>query len=203
MLWDYHRLGHELRPADLIRVLCSYDLRVADRAAEVFHAGYAPRVLFSGNVGDLTRGLWADPEAVVFARRAVELGVPDDHVLVEPQSTNTGENVRFSRELLAQRGIAASTLIVVQKPYMERRSYATCKQVWPEAECIVTSPRIPFDEYVQDDRDFHINVMVGDLQRLRIYGERGFQIPQEIPPEVWGAFEELVSLGYDRHLVGC
>ena len=42
--------------------------------------------------------------------------------------------------------------------------------------------------------------MVGDLQRIRDYPARGFQIAQEIPADVWEAFEELVRLGYDTHL---
>jgi hypothetical protein len=47
-----------------------------------------------------------------------------------------------------------------------------------------------------------ISIMVGDLQRIRVYAEKDFQIPQEIPPEVWSAYEELVRSGYDRHLIG-
>jgi hypothetical protein len=42
--------------------------------------------------------------------------------------------------------------------------------------------------------------MVGDLQRIKIYPEKGFQIPQEIPSDVWDAFEQLVELGFDKHL---
>ena len=43
--------------------------------------------------------------------------------------------------------------------------------------------------------------MIGDLQRIRVYPERGYQIPQEIPDDVWAAFEALVAAGYDGHLV--
>jgi hypothetical protein len=46
-----------------------------------------------------------------------------------------------------------------------------------------------------------INIMVGDLQRIRIYAEKGFQVPQPIPAEVWNAYERLVSLGFDQQLV--
>ena len=46
-----------------------------------------------------------------------------------------------------------------------------------------------------------IDIMVGDLQRIHLYPARGFQIPQEIPPEVWSAYEGLVKAGYDRRLV--
>ena len=43
--------------------------------------------------------------------------------------------------------------------------------------------------------------MVGDLQRVKVYAEKGFQIPQEIPGDVWAAFEALVAAGYDSRLV--
>jgi hypothetical protein len=44
--------------------------------------------------------------------------------------------------------------------------------------------------------------MVGDLQRIKVYPEKGFQISQDIPDDVWKAYEELVRLGYTKHLVG-
>ena len=46
-----------------------------------------------------------------------------------------------------------------------------------------------------------ISIMVGDLQRIKVYAEKGFQIPQEIPAPVWDAFERLVALGYDQQLI--
>jgi len=46
-----------------------------------------------------------------------------------------------------------------------------------------------------------ISIMVGDLQRIREYPARGFQIPQNIPDDVWDAYNELVRAGYDRHLM--
>ena len=42
--------------------------------------------------------------------------------------------------------------------------------------------------------------VVGDLQRIRLYPEKGFQIRQEIPDDVWAAYEVLVDSGYDRYL---
>jgi hypothetical protein len=95
----------------------------------------------------------------------------------------------------------------VQKPYMERRSYATFKKVWPEPEIRVTSPQVPMVEYLSAythdalSVEDVISIMVGDLQRIRVYAEKGFQIPQHIPDDVWAAYEELVALGYDSRLV--
>ena len=43
--------------------------------------------------------------------------------------------------------------------------------------------------------------MMGDLQRIDVYGRNGFQIPQEIPEKVWDAFESLKGLGYTKRLL--
>ncbi len=205
-LWDYHQLNHELEPADLILVLCSHDKAVAERGAQLFLEGWAPVLMFSGGLGTITRQWWSEPEADQFAAIALAMGVPRDRILVENRSTNTGENVAFTRELLASRGLDPRSFILVQKPYMERRSYATFLKVWPGKRVIVTSPRVSFDAYLERyandalSADDVISIIVGDLQRIRVYAERGFQVAQEIPPGVWDAFLELVALGYDRRL---
>jgi len=206
-IWRYHQLDHQLSHADAILVLCSHDTAVAERGAQLFLDGWAPLLIFSGGLGAITRELWTEPEADQFARIAIGLGVPADKILIENRSTNTGENVRFTKALLTARGLDPHTFIVVQKPYMERRSYATFRQVWPEKDVIVTSPRVSFDEYLarySNDAlspDDVISIMVGDLQRIREYPARGFQIPQEIPDAVWEAYNELVAAGYDSRLI--
>ncbi len=86
---------------------------------------------------------------------------------------------------------------------MERRTYATFKKVWPEKDFTVTSQPISFEDYPSGvlSKDMVINVMVGDLQRIKLYPDRGYQIYQEIPEEVWAAYEKLVEAGYTKHLV--
>ena len=206
-IWHYHHLDHHLSRADAILVLCSHDTIVANRGAELFLQGWAPLLIFSGGLGSITSRLWDEPEADQFARIAVGLGVPRERILIENRSTNTGENVRFTRQLLAEQRLDPHKFIVVQKPYMERRSYATFRKVWPEKEVVVTSPQLSLDEYLSRysngalTPDDVVSIMVGDLQRIRVYAAKGFQIEQEIPDEVWQAYEELVKSGYDRHLV--
>jgi uncharacterized SAM-binding protein YcdF (DUF218 family) len=206
-VWNYHQMRHELSRADAILVLCSHDIVVAERGAQLFLEGWAPLLIFSGGLGAITRHLWTEPEANQFARIAIHMGVPQNRILVENQSTNTGENVRFTRALLAERGIDPASFIVVQKPYMERRSYATFRKVWPGKHVVVTSPRLSLDEYLGRfsheslSPDDVISIMVGDLQRIKVYPARGFQIDQEIPPEVWDAFTRLVQAGYDKRLL--
>ena len=206
-LWDYHHVNHRLEKADAVLVLCSHDTAVAERGARLYLEGWAPLLVFSGGLGGITKNLWSEPEAELFARIAKGLGVPGEKILVETRSTNTGENVQFSRRLLKERGLEPRSLILVQKPYMERRTYATFKNYWPEPRVSVTSPQVSFEEYLKGysnralTEDDVISIMVGDLQRIRLYPEKGFQIPQEIPEDVWAAYEELVRAGYDRHLI--
>jgi uncharacterized SAM-binding protein YcdF (DUF218 family) len=206
-LWRYHRMNQRLERADAVLVLCSYDTSVAERGAQLFLEGWAPLLIFSGGLGAITRNLWSEPEAELFARVARGMGVPAERILVETRSTNTGENVRFTRKLLEERGIDPQSFILVQKPYMERRAYATFKRYWPEKRAVVTSPQFSFEEYLKNhsngalSEDEIVCIMVGDLQRIRLYPEKGFQIPQEIPDEVRAAYEELVAAGYDKHLI--
>lgn len=202
-LWDYHHMDMPLQPADVILVMGSHDLRVGEYGARLWLEGWAPWLLLSGGLGNLTRRIWNEPEAKKFARIAREMGVPDERLLVEDRSTNTGENVLFSRALLEERGISANTFLLVQKPYMERRAYATFRKLWPEKVVRVSSPPIPFRDYFSPETPFElvVNVMVGDLQRILLYPSKGFQIPQQVPPQVLAAFEALVAAGYDQHLI--
>jgi uncharacterized SAM-binding protein YcdF (DUF218 family) len=206
-LWHYHHMGHELERSEVILVLCSHDTAVAERGAGLYLEGWAPLLVFSGGLGGITKSLWSEPEAELFAEIARGLGVPDERIVVETRSTNTGENVRFTRKLLAERGLEPQSLILVQKPYMERRTFATFKNYWPEPRVVVTSPQVSFGEYLASysnralTEDDVVGIMVGDLQRVRVYPEKGFQIPQEIPADVWAAYEELVRAGYDKYLI--
>lgn len=200
-------MKHQLESADAILVLCSHDKKVAERGAQLFLDGWAPLLIFSGGLGVITKNIWNEPEADQFAAIAISLGVPPEKIIIENQSTNTGENVRFTRRLLARKQIDPQKFILVQKPYMERRSFATFSKHWPEKDVLVTSPQVSFDEYLENyvnselSTNDVVSIMVGDLQRIKVYADRGFQIHQEIPDEVWSAYEELVNAGYDRHLI--
>lgn len=202
-VWDYLHVHQPLVPSDCLFTLGSHDTRVAERAADLYHQGWAPLLVFSGGLGRLTNGMWSEPEADLFARIAIEKGVPEEAILVENRSTNTGENVRFVQALLKEKNLDPASFILVQKPYMERRAYATFAKAWPGKKFIVTSPQISFDNYPTEAIPMEqvINIMVGDLQRIKIYPAKGFQIEQDIPPGVWQAYERLVELGYSKQLV--
>lgn len=206
-LWNYHLMKHDVGKADAILVLCSHDERVAERGAQLFLEGCAPLLIFSGGQGAITKALWDEPEAERFARIAMNMNVPRENIVIEKNSTNTGENVQFTRKLLEKQGLDPQRFIVVQKPYMERRAFATFLRYWPGKEVVVTSPQVSFRDYLAEysDRSLTtadvIGIMVGDLQRIKLYPALGYQVAQDIPDEVWSAFEGLVRAGFDKYLI--
>lgn len=209
IVWDYMHLHHYLKKADVIFVLGSSDTRVALYAAQLYLDGWAPIMLFAGS-GTVHNHLperqkfIGTTEAEVFADIARKKGVPEEAVLIENQSQNTGDNYQFARNLLEEKGIHPKIIIAAQKPYMERRTYATGKVWWPDVELIVTSPDISIENYpdeINAPGDRWMHTMTGDLQRIKEYPKKGFQIEQEIPLDVWEAYEHLVSLGYNKRSV--
>ena len=206
IIWNYLCLNQTPQQADVIIGFGNFNTDIARRAAELYHQGYAPKILFTGGLGRNTEGLLPEPEAVRFARVAMECGVPKEDILLEDKSANTKENIEFTRQLLEKQGIPHDRILGVHQPFMERRITAAMGVYWPELDFSVTSPQVSIPEYLQRAKEqgisenASISVIVGDFQRMDLYAKLGFQLPQHIPEEAWQAFRQLVAMGYDRQL---
>ncbi|MBB6119483.1 YdcF family protein [Nocardiopsis algeriensis] len=203
LIWDFHQTHHRIQPCDAAIALGCNDLGVADHASELYHAGLFPTLVLTGGNSPATAEVFPRGEAVHFRERALELGVPDSAILLEPRAANTGQNITFSRQVLAEAGIDPSAVLLVSMPYMERRAFATTRKLWPEVEAVCTSAPLHLDEYVKNigDADLVIDMMVGDLQRVMEYPRRGFAIEQEVPPQVREAYTSLIAAGFDSRLI--
>lgn len=207
IIWEYHHLHQPLIKADVIFALGSFDKTVGKYAAELFIKGYAPLMIFSGGKAhndDLLSTGWNKSEAEVLSEIAIKKGVPREKIILETNASNTSENIKFVKNILSEKKLDIQSFILVQKPYMERRTYATFKKQWPEKKFVVTSPQVSYENYIiksKISKEKTINIMVGDLQRIKEYPNKGFQIYQKIPKNVWIAYEKLVELGYTEHLI--
>jgi uncharacterized SAM-binding protein YcdF (DUF218 family) len=208
IIWDYMHMHHELKKSDAILVLGNRDLRVAEYAAKLYLDGLAPILICagSGTIHDGKPGrekFVNTTEAEVFADIAIKNGVPKDAIIIENESQNTGDNYKFTINKLKERKINPKRIIVVQKPYMERRAYATGKIWLPDVELIMTSPSIPIEEYPYESvtKDYLLNSMVGDLQRIIEYPKKGFQVVQVVPADVLEAYEFLIREGYTEKMI--
>ena len=206
VIWDYLCLNEPLQKADCIVGFGNFNTDIARRAAELYHAGFATKVLFTGGLGRNTEGLLPEPEAVRFAKAAMEAGVPEADIILEPDSTNTKENILFTREKLEKLGLPHERILGVHQPFMERRIKAAMGVYWPELDFQVTSPQVTIAQYLERagqqgvSPNASVSVIVGDFQRMDLYAKLGYQLPQHIPEAAWAAFHRLVEMGFDQQL---
>ncbi|MFD9142572.1 YdcF family protein [[Kitasatospora] papulosa] len=203
LLWDFQQMRHAPQPCSVGIGLGSHDLGVADATVNLYQRGMFPLILFTGATSRTTRDRMPRGEAEHYRERALELGVPASAILVEPRARNTGENINFARELLAERGVEVSSVLLVSKPYEERRAYATARRLWPGVAIVSASAPMTLSEYVDSMKDprLVLDMLVGAQQRLLIYPEQGFMISQEVPEYVAAAYERLCSEGFTSRLV--
>lgn len=203
LIWNYHRMHHDLRPVDVAIGLGSHDTGVPVACAELYRAGLFPTLVFTGGPNPTAPERLPRGEAVHFREHALSLGVPDSAILLETRARNTGENILFSREVLAAAGIAPASVLLVSMPYMERRSFATARRVWPEVEVACASQPLAFDDYLENigDEKMVVDMLVGDLQRVIEYPRLGFAVEQDVPEDVHAAYEALVAAGFDSRLL--
>ena len=207
ILWDYMHLDHKIEKCDCILGLGCQDLHIPERCAELYHQGYGNIIIFAGGFGKVTKEIWNVSEAEKFAEIAISLGVPKEKIYIENKSTNTGDNFRFTKNLIDHYHLNINSFLIVHKPYMERRCFAAFSAILPDKKCIVTSQPISCEDYFKEyekgiiSADEIIHILVGDLQRMKIYAKKGWQIEQHIPTKVWKAYENLVNLGYCKYLI--
>jgi len=203
LIWGYHQMGHEVRPCEVAIGLGSHDLGVAVHAAELYRAGLFPVMVFTGATSPTTRERFPRGEAVHYREHAVELGVPAEAILVEPRATNTGANMALSREVLAAAGLRPTSALLICKPYMQRRAFATAGKVWPELQVVCASEPLSLPDYVKNigDENLVIDMLVGDLQRVIEYPKQGFAVEQDVPLDVEQAYLRLVDRRFTSRLL--
>ena len=207
ILWDFMKLNQPLKKADCLIVLGCSDIKVADVAIDIYHNGFANKIIFTGGYGKITKNILKIPEANKFAELAISKGVPKQNIYIENKSTNTIENFKYTKSLIDTEELNINSAIFVCRPYVEKRTWACMKKYMPEYKGIITSENISCNEYMKNynidgvPKDAWINVLVGDIQRMKVYAENGWQEKVNIPDNVWKSYEKLVEKGYDKDLL--
>lgn len=85
------------------------------RAVTLFHAGFAPRIVMTGGVGDA--GI---AEAAAMQGLAIAAGVPEVAIVLEPKATRTAESATAVGRIV--RAAGWRSVIVVSDPFHLRRT---------------------------------------------------------------------------------
>lgn len=198
-IWEYMSAIKSKSKSDAIVICCSYDLRVCDHACELVKDGISDTLVISGKSGNWTQHIWDKPEAEVFYKRAIENGVNEKQIIIETEATNFGENISYSRALIP----AAKTVTFVSKPNSLLRVKLTAQAQWPEVNAIVSCPNIKFPTEVSNIIGVWgaINEMVGDIERIHKYPDKGFQVPHLLPEKIMQNWAYLIEQGFTFHLM--
>lgn len=138
---DFIFLEDQMEPADIIFIPGSGEEALAQKAAELWKAGYAPVLLPSGKYGKLKGYFDKDPnfetEWAYFHHILRREGVPEERIWREDQATFTYENALRSREVTDAAGLIVQRAILCCQAYHARRASLYYQVCFPETEILV------------------------------------------------------------------
>lgn len=223
---DNFEAGHAI---DMVVLAGNAIIPAIDTACRLASDREVP-LLISGGIGHSTTFLYAAiarhphynkipttgrAEAMILADIARQFWrIPDDRLLVEDQSTNCGENARFSWDIIVRHQLATRTrILVTQDPTMQRRTMATFARVCrgrDDAPRWVSHPGVIPQLQNSDNGvvfsgntpglwpvERYLSLVLGELPRLRDdasgYGPRGRDFIEhvDIPEDVEEAWQIL------------
>jgi len=202
ILWDYHNLDEDVTNSEIV-VVSGHDIRLVDEAVKLYEEGGITFVIFCGGhecgeVRGLKAGRLRGKEAEVYRQKAIELGIPENAILLQDKSKNMGEVILLVRALIESKGLEQSRSAWIFEPDKQRRGRATLEKQWPGVSVKVTSLQISMEKYCNDESpmDTLIRQMVGNIRRIIEYPDKGFQTYQDVPEEVMDAYARLIALGF-------
>jgi len=136
-------------PADVIFIPGNGHALPSELAAQLYHAGYAPRILPSGRYAIGTSGFAGqksgsrryegsfDTEWAFMRHILLENGVPEKAILREDEATYTYQNAIYSRKRTDEEQLAVSRAIICCMPVHARRARMYYETLFPEAHLLV------------------------------------------------------------------
>lgn len=207
-VWNYMVLNEPYPKCDLIMGCGCANLTIPITCSDLFKQGFGKNILFAGGLGKLTKELFLQPEAEVYKKIAIEQGISPEHIVLEKQSTNTGDNFRLSIPILEQNKIPYDSILIVHNRLSERRTLSAAKAIIPNKKIYITSGNITFDTFMKrletrTDKEIHniISVMIGDIQRMVVYPQFGWQVRQDVSDQVLESYFYLKQKGYNTYII--
>ena len=201
-IFEYLYVKQEPEKADAIIGFGHFDLKIPRRCAELYQNNFASKILFTGGIGAGSAD-FQYPEAIEFKNLILKEfpRIPEDDIITEPDSTNTGENLRFMQHVLHEinpdftflNGI--KKVLKVSNAYRQRRAYLTCLKEFPQVEFINTPAETSFEEeielYKTKNQDL-IRHLSGEMKRMLEYPALNYIVPDKIPEDVLEAYRVLI-----------
>ncbi len=193
---NYLNIKDEPEPSDVIFILGGSTLGPTQKALELYKKGYAPIIAFIAKDGKFSgTNKWGMPEFEMYKRELAKNGVPENAMISEGIGTNTFVEVKAAIPFIKKHGIDPRKIILVSRPFHQRRALATFEGQYPSIKYINCPADEPLDIKDPETKER----LVDEAERLLDYAKKGDIKKQEISPSLLRAAvtirKELKRLG--------
>lgn len=158
-----------LHKADAIVLLEGDGYGRLARAAALYRQGYAPKVVFSGEVANPAYGSLPLSECLP---QLLELGVPERDIIHENQSTQTAEQAHHIAQMALNNGW--KKLLLVASPYHQCRAYLTfLKQIIPAGIILINAPVRDLSWFKKEAWGARFDLLEQEQKRMEAYTLKG------------------------------
>lgn len=207
IVWNYMRIDMTFEKCDLIIGCGCMNTNIPIRCSELLKNGYGKKILFCGGLGKVSKDILNKTEAETFRDIAIDEGVSSRDIFIENRSTNTEDNFRFAKEVIQSKNLDADRILIVHNTLSERRTLSTARAILKNKKLFITSPNVTFEEFIEylknneEKINDSISCTVGDIQRLIIYPQFGWQVKEIVPGKVLDAYYYLKNNGYTKFII--
>jgi uncharacterized SAM-binding protein YcdF (DUF218 family) len=127
---NYIFVNSKPQRVDLALVFGTRHEEAIKKVYELYIDNYVDKILVSGGINSVS----GENEAELMRKKLIELGVKPGNIIVENKSTNSLENVLFSKDIICREmGFNnIKKIIAVVKHYHSRRAIMTLKKHFPK-----------------------------------------------------------------------
>lgn len=127
---NYIFLKSDPQKANLALVFGTRHQEAINKVFELYRDGLVPKILVSGGINRVT----GENESLEMSNKLIRLGVKKEDLILEDKSTNSLENVLFSKQIIDEKiGFnKIKKIIAVVKHYHSRRALMTLKKHFPK-----------------------------------------------------------------------
>jgi len=159
--------------ADLALVFGTCHPEAINKTYELYRDKFVNKILISGGVNRVT----SENEALKMSRKLIDLGVKQQDIILEDKSTNSLENVLFSKKVIDEKfGFNnIKKIIAIVKHYHSRRALMTLKRYFPKnIELIPVTYKIyGFTKDNWFENDIGKEKVIGEFEKISKYLDKG------------------------------
>ena len=170
---EYIFLESNPQKSDIALVFGTRHQEAINRVYELYQNKFINKILVSGGINRVT----GKNEAFEICRKLMNLGIEQRDIVLEDQSTNSLENVLFSKKVIDEKfGFNnIKKIIAVVKHYHSRRALMTLKKYFPKTIKLipVTYEIYGFTKDNWSANEIGREKVISEWKKIRIYLNKG------------------------------